>query len=98
MYLPEFSAGAIMHSKQASVFVKKFLCTWIAVHRAPKKILSDNSGEFNNQEVLDMAENFNIEVKTTPWRNGTLERHNMTLTEILLKVKEENCCAWDTAL
>ena len=49
-----------------------------------------------------MAENFNIEIKTTagysPWSNGFLERHNQTLTEILLKVKSDNKCDWGTAL
>lgn len=49
-----------------------------------------------------MAENFNIEVKTTaaysPWSNSLLERHNQTLTEILLKVKRDHRCDWNTAL
>lgn len=49
-----------------------------------------------------MAENFNIETRTTagysPWSNGLLERHNQTLTEIIQKVKRENGCDWHTAL
>ncbi|XP_061841706.1 uncharacterized protein [Nerophis lumbriciformis] len=49
-----------------------------------------------------MAENFNIEVKTTaaysPWSNGLMERHNQTLTEILLKVKKSSVCDWKAAL
>lgn len=49
-----------------------------------------------------MAEKFNIELKTTaaysPWSNGLLERHNHTLTDILLKVKKENECSWPMAL
>lgn len=49
-----------------------------------------------------MAENFNIETRTTagysPWSNGLLERHNQTLTDIILKVRKENGCDWDTAL
>lgn len=49
-----------------------------------------------------MAENFNIEVKTTaaysPWSNGLLERHNQTLTDTLLKLKEDNNCDWEIAL
>ena len=48
--------------------------------------------------MRDMAEKFNIEVKTTaaysPWNNGLLERHNQTLTDILLKVKKDNQCDW----
>ena len=49
-----------------------------------------------------MAENFNIEVKTTaaysPWSNGLLDRHNQTLTDTLLKLKADNNCDWDVAL
>lgn len=36
------------------------VCAWF-----PKKYFSDNGGEFNNEDVRNMAENFNIEVKTT---------------------------------
>jgi len=97
-----FSAGCIMRTKQSSEFVQKFIQIWISVHGAPQKLYSDNGGEFCNAEVRDMAENFNIEVKTTPayspWSNGLLERHNQTLTEILLKVKDENKIDWETAL
>lgn len=60
-----FSAGAIIHSKQSSVFVDKFLQHWINIHGAIKRLFSDNGGEFSNQEVRDFCENMNIEVKTT---------------------------------
>lgn len=97
-----FSAGSIMKSKKSSEFVKKFLECWLSKHGAPKCLYSDNGGEFNNEEVRDLAETFNMEVKTTtaysPWRNGLLERHNRTLTEILLKLRAENDCDWETAL
>lgn len=91
-----------MRTKKASEIVNSFIHSWISVHGAPKRIYSDNGGEFNNEEIREMAEKFNIEMKTTaaysPWSNGLLERHNMTLTEILLKVKRENGCGWQTAL
>ena len=49
-----------------------------------------------------MSEKFNIELKTTaaysPWSNGLLERHNQTLTEILLKIRKDNGCDWGMAL
>lgn len=49
-----------------------------------------------------MADKFNTEVKTTaafsPWSIGLLERHNQTLTEILLKVKRDNQLDLNTAL
>lgn len=49
-----------------------------------------------------MCENFNIELKSTagysPWSNGLLERHNQTLTSILMKIKFQQDCDWETAL
>ena len=87
-----------MRTKKSSEFVKKFLQFWICIHCAPKRLYSDNAGEFNNDEARDMTENFNIEVQTTPayspWRNGLL---NQTLTSILLKVKTEKGFDWETA-
>jgi transposase InsO family protein len=72
------------------------------MYGSPKKLFSDNGGEFNNDEVRDMCENFNIEVITTagysPWSNGLTERHNLTLSSIVEKVKADRKCDWDTAL
>jgi len=49
-----------------------------------------------------MAENFNIYVITTtgysPWSDGLLERHNQTITEILLNVRHDHQLDWTTAL
>ena len=97
-----FSSGAIITSKRPTVFVRCFIKNWIGIHGAPRKLYSDNGGEFSNDEVRDMCQNFNIEIKTTaaysPWSNGLLERHNYTLTEILRKVKSDQNCDWDVAL
>uniref|UniRef100_A0A672P4J8 Discs large MAGUK scaffold protein 5 n=1 Tax=Sinocyclocheilus grahami TaxID=75366 RepID=A0A672P4J8_SINGR len=49
----------------SSEIVNSFIHTWKSVHGAPQKLYSDNGGEFNNQEIRDMAENFNIETRTT---------------------------------
>ncbi|XP_039900576.1 uncharacterized protein LOC120741662 [Simochromis diagramma] len=101
-HFTRFSAGSIVKTKKAAEIVNSFIHTWISIHGAPRRLYTDNGGEFNNTDIRDMAENFNIEVKTTagysPWSNGLLERHNMTLTEILLKVKKERGCDWHTAL
>ena len=97
-----FSAGSILTTKKSSEIVKHFVHDWISVHGPPCKFFSDNGGEFNNDEVRDMAENFNIEIKSTaaysPFSNGICERHNQTLTEIIKKVKASNNCDWSTAM
>jgi len=97
-----FSAGCITSTKHSSQFVQNFIKNWISIHGAPQRLFSDLGGEFNNAEVQDMAENFNMEIITTagysPWSNGLLERHNQTLTEILLKIKHDKQLDWETAI
>ena len=46
-----FSAGAIIHSKKATVFVKKSIQYWISIFGAPRKLFSDSGGKFKNNEV-----------------------------------------------
>ncbi|KAI4873784.1 hypothetical protein NFI96_002219, partial [Prochilodus magdalenae] len=101
-HFTRFSAGSIVTTKKPKDIVKHLIHCWISVHGPPHRLFSDNGVEFNNEEMRDMAEKFNIELKTTaaysPWSNGLLERHNQTLTDILLKVKKENECSWSVAL
>jgi transposase InsO family protein len=97
-----YSAGCIIDNKESSTFADKFMKYWIAIHGPPVRLYSDNGGEFNSEIVRDMAENFNIMVKTTPgyspWSNGLLERHNKTLTEIMDKVMKSEGCDYELAL
>ena len=54
------------------------------------------------RQETSFCENMNIEVITTaayaPFSNGLLEKHNHVLTNILLKVKHEKKCNWETSL
>ena len=49
-----------------------------------------------------MCESFGRKVSTpascSPWSNGVVEQHNQTLTNILLKLKEDVNCDWETTL
>lgn len=49
-----FSAESSVKTKKASEMVNSLIHTWISVHEF-----------FNNDEFRDMAENFNIEMRTT---------------------------------
>jgi len=97
-----FSAGCITNTKKSSKVVENFIKHWISIHGAPQHLFSDLGGEFDSEEVRDMAENFNIYVITTtgysPWSDGLLERHNQTITEILLNVRHDHQLDWTTAL
>ena len=67
---------------------------WIASFGAPRGILSDNWGEFNNELLREVCEQFNITIKSTaaeaPWSNGIVERHNTVLGKMIKKLKLDN--------
>ena len=95
-----FSNAHIIRHKDATVRI--FMKCWISMFGAPCKVFSDNGGEFISDEFVDMCEAFRMKISTTPsyspWSNGLCEHHNQTLTNILLKIKEDVKCDWDTAL
>jgi len=64
-HFTRFSAGSIVTNKKPREIVKHFIHCWISGHGPPSRLFSDNGGEFNNQDMRDMAESFNIEVKST---------------------------------
>ena len=62
---------------------------------------TDNGLEFNKKTFQEMAEKLTLSFKTTAayflWSNGIIEHHNVILTEIIKKVKEENIISWEIA-
>ena len=102
-FIDEFTrySNAIVIRKK-SVSGLAFLRCWISLFGAPSSIFSDNGGEFIADDFYELCETFNIKVSTSasysPWSNGIVERHNQTLTNIILKVKEDIKCPWETAV
>ena len=96
------SAAAVMPNKKPDTVIKHILQSWIAVYGSTNKFLVDNGGEFANQDFINLAEKFGITVQTTaaysPWSNGTIERHNQTLSNMLDKVLSDCSCDLPTAL
>ena len=94
--------ACVIGSKTASVIIDAVMRHWVALFGSPKKILTDNGGEFNNNEFRSMGENFNIEMICTaaesPWSNGVCERLNAVLKDNVLKIREEQKCSLETAL
>lgn len=95
-HFTRLSAGSIVIAKKPREFVKHFIHCWLSVHGPPRRLFSDSGGEFNSEEMRNMAQSFSIDVKTTvacsPWSSGLSERHHQTLTEILMKVKRDSGC------
>ena len=46
-----FCTATIVSNKLPSTIIKGFFVCWIALFGAPQKLLTDNGGEFNNEEM-----------------------------------------------
>ena len=97
-----YSAGAIVQGKTKEIIIEKFFLHWIALFGCPRKILSDNGGEFNNQLMRELGEQLNTEVLSTaaesPWSNGITERHNALIGQMMIKVIDDQKCPAEIAL
>ena len=89
-------------SKKPAVVLNAIFKNFIAIFGSVDKYLTDNGGEFVNQEFLEKCEKFNINIKTTPaespWSNGMVERHNAVIANMLDKVLADTDCNFDVAL
>ena len=97
-----YAAAAAIKSKEADEIMTKLFDKWIAIFGRPGIILSDNGGEFNNEKFLEMCAVLNIKVRTTPaespFCNGTVERHNGLLSEMIEAVLNDTNCNIDIAI
>lgn len=89
-----YCRAAYIRDKRAETIVKKILTEWISIFGRPRKLFSDNGGEFNNDLVREMCESLNIEPMYTaaesPWSNGMVERFNRILNTHLNRVIESS--------
>ena len=59
-HFTRLSGATIIRSKYPGIVLNKFLQHWVSLYGSPRKVLSDNGGEFNNEQFRDMEESFNI--------------------------------------
>ena len=72
-----YAAAAVVKSKEKGEIVDKLFKHWIVLFGPPRKFLCDNSGEFNNELLINLGEMLNIELRSNaaeaPWSNGMVE-------------------------
>ena len=75
---------------------------WIQIFGYPTQVLTDNGGEFVNSELIELAEKFNIVLKTTAaesaWSNGMCEKHNGVIGDMVAKIQMDSDCSLELAL
>ena len=59
-----FSAASVIHSKERDV-ISKIFEIWISMFGSPGQILTNNRGEFNNEDFRIMGEKLNTKMKST---------------------------------
>ena len=102
--MDEFSrfSNTVIIKRKSTDIIKMFLKYCISLFGSPNTIFSDSGGEFVSKEFIDFCENFNMKIKATaaeaPWSNGICERHNAIITDIILKVRNDTKCDWETVL
>ena len=97
-----FSDAAVIRSKRKEVIINQLFRIWISMFGTPGKFLSDNGGEFANQEFFYFAESFCIIVKTTAAEstlsNELCEHHNLVVSECISRILEDMNCSLEIAL
>ena len=97
-----YSVACIINSKKKELILQKIFRFWIAYFGIPGKFLSDNGGEFDNDEMREMGGKLGIEIRTTaaesPFSNGIVERHNKVVYEAMMKTIDDCKCDPEIAL
>ena len=98
-----YSMSVHLRNKKAITIVEGAMNYWIRIFGAPSKyFLSDNGGEFVNNELRELADKFNFRIETTAaescWSNGLVERHHCMIEDNVRKVKAETGCPLELAI
>ena len=97
-----FCNATVVSNKLPSTIITGFFVCWIALFGAPQKVLIDNGGEFNNDDLRDLGDCFNIKILSTaaqaPFSNGICERLNGILGSMVSKISADAQCGIRTAL
>ena len=59
-HLSRYSSACVIKNKRKETIVCGIMEYWVRIFGSPKKFLTDNGGEFVNQDLIDFAEKFNI--------------------------------------
>ena len=77
-----YSADCLINTKHQDEIMSRIYSMWTAYFGCPRKFLSDNGGEFNNDSYREVNEKLNIETATTaaesPFSKGIVERQSYT--------------------
>ena len=94
-HMTRFSVAVFIHTKKKEEIIGNIFKMWILLFAFPKKILSDNGGEFNNKHLHELGQLLNTCILCTsaesPWSNGITERHVIIGNMVDKVIKDVSC-------
>ncbi len=98
-YHSRYSIVAPLRTKEAEEVAQALIRNVIMVYGPPKKLLTDNGGEFKNKVLNEICQALRVKRKFTspynPQADGMVERFNRTLLRMLACYIEPNQRNWD---
>ena len=94
----QLTRAVIIKDKNPSTIIKGILDCWVLGRGIgpgiPQKFLHDNGREFNNPEMVDLAEKFGISLAkvtaaNSPFSNGICEKNHQIVDLMMAKIKEQ---------
>ena len=88
-----YQVATIIRNKEPDTIVKALTTKWFPIFGKVNKIITDNGGEFCNEDMTEVASALDIIHLTTGansgWQNGTVERNHGTTDGVALAVHHE---------
>ena len=101
-----YTVSVFISRKRPSDVIESLMTNWIGVFGIMGAILTDNGGEFNSEEIREVASILNANVCTmaakNPFQNGLCERVHAITDSMLMKLEADHgkvnnqaflCCA-----
>ena len=91
---PKKQTTVFITRKRPSDVIDSLMTNWIGVFGIMGAILTDNGGEFNSEEMREVASILNVKVCTTaaesPFQNGLCERVHAITDSMLMKLEADH--------
>ena len=88
-----YTISVFVSRKTKETIIENIIVHWIGYFGIMKTILSDNGGEFRNDEMREVCSIVNVEILTTaaesPFQNGLCEKNHAITDMILLKLRDD---------
>lgn len=89
-----YTRADFIPSKEKRIVVAKIIELWLPIFGAAKTFHMDNGGEFANDEMRELGNQFGINIKHTaaysPCANGLNERNHATVDIMMQKMLEDH--------